>query len=172
MLDILLPAPSYIHSPQRLPRGPLAMIEMGLQCSRGRALNNCWCAVLLIAAKLSPAQSPSASCQLPAASPRLAHFLHQELLPAAVLCDALQPGQARTRNSDEDSSLQESTRLGQTRTHAVARLRFLELFGSLTDKTFKYIRTFLAASFKQVGNGIPIFILAVLLWSRCCGSVF
>ena len=66
MLDILLPAPSYIHSPQRLPRGPLAMIEMGLQCSRSRALNNCWFAVLLIAAKLSPAQSPSANCQLPA----------------------------------------------------------------------------------------------------------
>ena len=63
MLDTITQAPWYIYSPQRLPRGPLAMIEMGLQCSRSWALNNCWFAVLLIAAKLSPAQSPSANCQ-------------------------------------------------------------------------------------------------------------
>ena len=63
MLDTITQAPWYIYSPQRLPGGPLAMIEMGLQCSRSRALNNCWFAVLLIAAKLSPAQSPSANCQ-------------------------------------------------------------------------------------------------------------
>ena len=145
------------------------MIEMGLQCSRSRALNNCWFAVLLIAAKLSPAQSPSANCQLPAL---VSHIFFIKNFFQQQFCIRMLYSQGRTRNSDEDSSLQEWPRLGQTRTHAVAGLRFLELFGSLTDKTFKYIRTFLAASFKQVGNGIPIFILAVLLWSRCCGCVF